>query len=133
MNQQQQELFRLTTYLASAWSQETTADPEHWDPRNPAWGQCAVTALTVQDFFGGDILRSETVGLDGRPGPSHYFNRLPSGVEVDLTRQQFHCSVRILPPNPRSRQQVLASYPRTMLRYGRLLQAVAERYIGRTN
>jgi nucleoside 2-deoxyribosyltransferase len=73
----------LLRVLKRAWDATTSASPGEWSPENPALGQCAVTALVVQDRFGGDLLRT-TVG-----GVSHYFNRLPSGQCVDLTFQQF--------------------------------------------
>lgn len=47
-------------------------------------GQCAVTALVVQDECGGELLRAEIPDLG-----SHYWNLLPGGVEVDLTRGQY--------------------------------------------
>ena len=46
-------------------------------------GQCAVTALVVQDFLGGELIRAFVCG------ESHYWNRLPDGSELDLTADQF--------------------------------------------
>ena len=69
--------------IAAAWSKETSADPSRWSPTNPALGQCAVTALVVQDFLGGELLGA----LLGQV--SHYWNLLPSGGELDLTIAQF--------------------------------------------
>ena len=43
----------LEALLGKCWKRETSAGPEGWTGENPAWGQCAVTALVVQDF-GGD-------------------------------------------------------------------------------
>jgi Domain of unknown function (DUF4338) len=81
---------------------------------NPAWGQCAVTALIVQDAFGGELLRS-TIG-----GIAHYWNRLDDGSEIDLTRIQFgpnaYCE---RPAALRSRDYVL-SFPETKRRYEHL-------------
>lgn len=71
------------TAVESAWCRETSADPDGWAENNPAWGQCAVTALLVQDLFGGVIWRAE---LDTG---SHYFNDLRGAQMVDLTGQQF--------------------------------------------
>jgi hypothetical protein len=76
-------LLELGTALEKAWSKDTSADPEHWSLENPAWGQCAVTALLVQDLFGGDLRRAVIKGI------SHYWNILSSGELVDLTIQQF--------------------------------------------
>src|ERR1700724_3464771 len=46
----------LVARLAQAWSRDTSSDAEHWSASNPAWGQCAVTALIVQDLLGGHLL-----------------------------------------------------------------------------
>lgn len=68
--------------IADAWSAET-AMAGHWNEACRANGQCAVTALVVQDILGGEILRAEhpTWG-------SHYWNKLPGIGEIDLTRAQ---------------------------------------------
>jgi hypothetical protein len=94
--------------IRKAWSLESTKD---WRPDNPAWGQCAVTALVVQDELGGTLLRGEVAGIG-----SHYWNRLPDGGELDLTREQFAPSVQITNPQERSREYVL-SFPDTAKRY----------------
>lgn len=100
--------------IKNAWCRETSADPEGWNPQLPALGQCAVTALVVQDGFGGDLLRSKILGI------SHYWNRLPweSGYgEIDLTRSQFpHGTPLDEEPIERDREYVL-SFPETKARY----------------
>ena len=100
----------LRQTLEQAWTAETSSDPGNWSPHNPAWGQCAVTALVIQDLFGGDLLRCKINGI------SHYWNRLPSGVEIDLTRDQFRELRETTPPEPRTREFVL-SFPDTVKRY----------------
>ena len=47
-------------------------------------GQCYITALVVQDFFGGEILRC----VLNKKGDTHYWNII-DGVGVDLTSDQF--------------------------------------------
>lgn len=76
----------FVTTVRRSWSKETSADP-NWRHWNPALGQCAVTALLVQDAYGGDLVR----GLVGHSpeAVSHYWNRLPDGQDVDLTVEQF--------------------------------------------
>lgn len=69
--------------LQLAWCRETSADPEGWSESRPSHGQCAVTALFIQDLLGGDLLRTVNEGV------SHYWNRLRDGTEIDLTRDQF--------------------------------------------
>jgi hypothetical protein len=102
--------FSLRQALKQAWTAETSADPKHWSPENPAWGQCAVTALIIQDLFGGALLRCKVNGI------SHYWNCLPSGEELDLTKDQFRELQEATPPEPRTREFVL-SFPDTVRRY----------------
>lgn len=71
--------------IRDAWCRETSVDPDGWSPENPAWGQCAVTALVVQSLLGGDIYRCAVMYQSG----SHYFNVSHEGVRVDLTIEQF--------------------------------------------
>ena len=100
----------LFDVIYDAWGEDTSAD-EDWTAKNPALGQCAVTALVVQDALGGDLLRS-TVG-----GVSHYWNRLDGGEWIDLTRGQFSLDAMLdEPPVLRERGYVL-SFPETVKRY----------------
>jgi len=108
----------LHYHLRGAWRADTSAVPDRWSPSRPAVGQCAITALVVQDFLGGEILRGRIVG------GTHYWNRLPRGQEIDLTAEQFENEPIISDVEPRSREYVL-SYPATMARYHRLLANLA--------
>ena len=105
----------LQAAIEEAWARETSADSENWNEQNPAWGQCAVTALAIQDKLGGELLRT-TVGQI-----SHYFNRLPDGRELDLTRKQFGSGARLGEVAVRQREYVL-SFPDTRRRYELLKQ-----------
>jgi hypothetical protein len=117
MRDSKTEIAELREELARAWSRETSAEPERWTEANPAFGQCAVTALVVQDYLGGELLRAEV-------GPvSHYWNLLPSGDEVDLTRHQFGTDVALERVEPRTRDYVL-SHPDTQRRYELLARRV---------
>jgi GNAT superfamily N-acetyltransferase len=78
----------LEEAIRSAWSRDTSDDPDEWSEENPARGQCAVTALLVQELLGGEILIANVL-RDGERVERHGWNRLPSGVTVDLTRSQF--------------------------------------------
>lgn len=121
---------QLLSILLKSWS-EHTATNGIWSEKNPSLNQCAVTALVVQDFLGGDLLRCEM-----SDGDSHYWNRLPDGTELDLTSEQF----KKIDAHPlletteiRTRQYVL-SFPKTMLRYGILLKRVSEEILkGKNN
>ena len=77
--------------IRAAWSQWTSdpVDQPHWTEANPASGQCASTALVVQDRLGGELLMADVHEADGSRQGVHYWNRLPDGRELDLTREQF--------------------------------------------
>ncbi len=82
---------RLALYLQAAWSKATSADPAHWSYGNPSWGQCAVTALVVQHFFGGEILQLDiSAAADPKIAGmgSHYFNKIDSR-DFDFSADQF--------------------------------------------
>lgn len=68
---------------------------------------------------GGDLLRVVNAG------ESHYFNRLPGGIEVDLTRDQFD-SWEPTEAEVRSREYVL-SHPDTARRYALLSSLCRDR------
>ncbi|MEN0041740.1 MAG: hypothetical protein AAF764_10465 [Pseudomonadota bacterium] len=67
--------------LLDAWSLETA---RQWLPDNPAAGQCNVTAVVVQDIFGGELLRTRLEGFESH----HYYNHI-GGRRIDLTDSQF--------------------------------------------
>jgi hypothetical protein len=112
-----QTVDELADGLARAWTKSTSADPERWSRQNPALGQCAVTALVVQDLFGGDLLRAHVRGV------SHYWNRLPSGEEIDLTRQQFG-DIAGFPRGELKARSFVLSFPDTVERYLSLSRAL---------
>lgn len=69
----------LRQALQTAWS---PASSSRYSIENPARGQCGVTALVVQDIFGGEILKTRTAqGM-------HFYNRI-GGERCDLTLSQF--------------------------------------------
>jgi hypothetical protein len=85
---------------------------------NRSWGQCAVTALLVQDRLGGRLLRT-TVG-----GASHYLNETPDGERIDLTLEQFGPGATYdFEPIERQRDYVL-SFPDTARRYELLRERI---------
>lgn len=53
-----------------------------WTLENPENGQCGVTSLVVNDFFGGHILKTET------PDGWHYYNSIDH-KRYDFTKSQF--------------------------------------------
>jgi hypothetical protein len=106
-------LARLAQELRETWSADTSVDPVGWSAVNPAWGQCAITALLVQDIAGGTLLRCRIGGV------SHYFNRLSDGEVVDLTREQFPSDAAMSEVEESSRDYV-TSFEQTRRRYARL-------------
>ena len=75
-----------------SWAADTCSPDDleraGWSAENPAWGQCDVTALIVNDLFGGDLMLGE-VHCAGEQHGYHWWNRLGDGSEIDLTREQF--------------------------------------------
>ncbi|NUU25753.1 MAG: hypothetical protein HOV68_30245 [Streptomycetaceae bacterium] len=92
-------LHSLDRAFHAAWAADTCSpdDAERvpWHPDNPAWGHCDVTTLVVHDIFGGELLLGK-VELDGVPMGFHWWNRLPSGLELDLTEEQFRLGQRLV-------------------------------------
>lgn len=86
--------------IRAAWSRETTFASEKYlsrAPERPSRGQCGPTALVVRDLLGGDLLVSG-VAVAGVVDGVHYWNRLPCGTYVDLTRDQFADDEVVQPP-----------------------------------
>ena len=108
------EIGTLKRIVEVCWDKSTSADPDAWTVENSAYGQCAVTALLVQDMLGGKLLRSVASWKGG--SVSHYFNELPDGRVLDLTRKQFREDCRFSEPEYRERSYVL-SYPDAASRY----------------
>lgn len=125
------QLSHIEKALMQCWVKETSSDPERWTPDNPAWGQCAVSALMVNDYVGGEIVWAEAMLPDGR-AISHYFNRI-NEAEVDLTRRQFPEGT-IIPlgvekkKHYASTRDYVLSFPATQERY-EILKARMEEYL----
>jgi hypothetical protein len=101
--------------VRASWAADTCSPDDAartpWTTDNPAWGQCDVTALVLHDLLGGSLVVGE-VHLDGEQHGYHWWNRLDSGLELDLTREQFRAgqvitSPRVVtrPPGPPPRRQ----------------------------
>lgn len=76
VKEQTRELYKV---LCQVWSLESSSK---WTPDNPAKGQCGVTALVINDWFGGEILKTKVAGN------WHFYNRI-NGQRYDLTESQF--------------------------------------------
>jgi len=71
---------RIYEALIKSWSIETSSK---WTIENPAKGQCGVTALVVQDIYGGKITKTKI-------GEVWHFYNLIDGKVFDFTETQFN-------------------------------------------
>lgn len=80
-------------HLKKSFSRDTSIDPSVWVDTNPTSGQCALAALIVQHFFGGEIVEAQIPQelQEMTWFSSHFWNRI-EGQDIDFTRDQF-------PPN----------------------------------
>jgi hypothetical protein len=80
----------LEAAIRAAWALDTCdpVDADDWSAANPSRGQCGSTALTIHDLLGGELLIAEVLRADGSRQGVHYWNLLPDGTEIDLTREQ---------------------------------------------
>jgi GNAT superfamily N-acetyltransferase len=87
----------LESAIRASWSRETSADPDEWAEENPARGQCDATAVVLRMYLGGEILVADVL-RDGQRLERHAWNRLPSGLTLDLTRDQFRAGEQLGEP-----------------------------------
>ncbi|MED3021187.1 MULTISPECIES: YunG family protein [Bacillus cereus group] len=71
---------RIYEALVKSWSIETSSK---WTIKNPAKGQCGVTALVVQDIYGGKIKKTKV-------GEVWHFYNCIVGQRFDFTETQFN-------------------------------------------
>ena len=78
------EIEDLKQLLYCSWGKQTCSKGyrREWNEDNPSLGQCAITSLIVNDYFGGKIMRC--MASTG----SHYYNLIDDKI-VDLTVEQF--------------------------------------------
>ena len=77
-------------HLKKSLSQDTSMNPWKWTESNPEFGQCAVSALIIQHFFGGEIMEAE-IPQEWRDitwFSTHLWNRI-EGQDIDFTKDQF--------------------------------------------
>jgi hypothetical protein len=108
--------------IHAAWGRETSDDPDEWSEDNAARGQRAVTARLIRELLGGEILVANVL-RDGRRVERHAWNRLPSGLTVDLNREQFKNGERV--GDPAAEEPVLTN--RNPERYATLRERVRSR------
>ncbi|MEL6920095.1 MAG: hypothetical protein AAFO77_03590 [Pseudomonadota bacterium] len=79
MSDRKQRFDALVDALPQCWS---LASSTKWTPDNPAAGHCGVTALVVNDLFGGEIAKT-------RFGEIWHFYNVIDGKRYDFTESQF--------------------------------------------
>jgi hypothetical protein len=119
-----QTLTGIETAVRRSWSVETCdpVDVDRWSWENPALGQCGATALVIQDLMGGELLSAEVRHADGSRQGMHNWNRLPCGLEIDLTREQFRAGEEVQTPRVVARRGPLPG--RAVEEYLRLRRSV---------
>lgn len=89
------KLQNLISALEASWARDTAFDENDWSSENPARGQCVVSSLIVQDYFGGELLGYSVKGegID----ETHFVNQLADGTIIDTTRAQYINPVNMTP------------------------------------
>ncbi|MNT05309.1 hypothetical protein D3C72_1399240 [compost metagenome] len=81
------EIKDIVKALEASWGPDTAFDKDDWTIENSARGQCVISSLVVQDYFGGELLKYSVEGEGLHE--SHYFNQLPDGTIIDTTKKQY--------------------------------------------
>ena len=112
----------LERVIREEWCAQTAWSPECWLTENPAAGQCFSTAYVLKFVLGGEVVHAEVLPHT-QPKQRHAWNRLPSGLDVDLTREQF----------PQGQQFAECVLPEQLVweHGGRQAQLLLERVLGR--
>ena len=118
MNEEVRSIIKLS------WTKDTCypGSREEWSEKNPSLGQCAVTTLIVNDFFGGKIMRCMCNGI------SHYYNLINDEI-VDLTVDQFEGVIPNYEESSERTRDYLFSSSDTKERYYLLLNNVKDNFL----
>lgn len=98
-----EEIEIIENRLRGAWQKETAypkAQPE-WSMGNRALGQCAVTALVINDLYGGSFAEDKN--------NNHIWNIFPDGSQQDFSREQMPDGTDISVTNNPSREDIIES------------------------
>lgn len=110
---------KLLLFFKEAWSKETCVPSvrENWSKENSSIGQCAITALVINDIYGGKIMRCMCAG------GSHYYNYIDEKI-VDLTVDQFDNIIPDYKNSAERTREYLLSNDDTKSRYLILLKKI---------
>ena len=116
----------LKELLFLSWSKETCSPglKDEWNWENPSLGQCAITALIVNDIFGGKIMRCMA------SSESHYYNLIDNEI-VDLTVEQFLGEMPKYDNSEERTREYLLSNEDTKNRYRTLLGKVRNNLVNK--
>lgn len=114
-------LEKLQQVLRESYSADLCYPPAtaQWSKDNPTFGMCAITALVLQDYLGGEIYKVSVGGV------SHYFN-LIGGEAIDLTAEQFGYEINYNNKTQADRSEMLPKRS-TEKRYLELRRRVEDR------
>jgi len=101
-------LKQVESAIKKSWGRETCHYKFLWDDKelSESAGHCRVVSLIAQDFLGGEIMYSY---VRGNSKWDHYWNKLPNGKEIDLTKDQFPKNIKFIKPKIISRKKALSS------------------------
>lgn len=85
--------------IRASWTRDTSDDPDEWTPENVTRGQCAVTSIVLRELLGAEIVMADVHGSHIE-GERHAWVRLPGGLEIDLTTDQFRAGETLGPAAP---------------------------------
>ena len=113
------EIKSFKKILNMAWTRETCVPSlrDKWSKENKELGQCAITSLLVNDYYGGKIMRCMTSTC------SHYYNLIDDEL-VDLTVEQFMGEIPLYDGGQERTREYLLSNADTKTRYLMLLKNV---------
>lgn len=98
-----EEFNKIEEALRKCWCEETStfanADKEQWLEKNPARGQCMITASVINDLYGGVLIYDKV--------NHHYWNQLPDGTWQDFTREQFKDKVNFVVTKLKTKEDAL--------------------------
>ena len=106
---------KMRIALKNSWGSDTIypKDAQKWSQEVPSTGQCAVSSLVVQDYFGGNLVFSKDF--------NHFWICLDSDKLIDFTKDQFGFNVSFQDQINVKRRDILkgeqALEAKTSLRY----------------
>ena len=110
------DIFEFKKLLSECWNKYTCSPVlrNNWSEDNPSLGQCAITALIVNDCFGGKIMRCMS------SSGSHYYHLIDDKI-IDLTVEQFLGEIPKYDEGQERTREYLLTNEDTKMRYAKLL------------